>query len=337
MGMRVLAGDVGGTNTRFLLAEVDGDRVTPLWERQVLSSDFPDLTAAARSALADEFPDGFQGSGAPERACFAVAGPVHGGRTRITNLPWQLEQGELARALGLKSVELINDFTGVGEGLAALTADQWQELLPGEPESGGPCAYLGAGTGLGQGWRIPCGDGMVVVASEGGHAGFAPRTEREARLLSYWQGRLGRVHREVLLSGPGIARIAEYLREVEGMSAGPALSAALADGGDPAAALGSAGIAGRDPLAVETLRLFVGIYGAVAGDAGLEVVATGGVWLAGGIAPRLAELLHGREFREAFLDKGPMSHVAQRLPVRLVTEPRVGLLGAARRAALSAD
>lgn len=328
--MRVLAGDIGGTNARFLVAEVDGDTVRPLLEHQVASSAHSGPAAALRAAAAEA---GYREAW-PERACFAVAGPVSGTTARVTNLPWRLDAAALASELGIERVELINDFTGVGEGLPTLTGDQLLTLLPGEPEPHAPQAYLGAGTGLGMGWRIPCADGHVVVASEGGHAGFAPRTSMECGLLDYWHARLGRVHRETLLSGPGLARIAEYLREEGGRIPGQAMARALAEAEDPAAVIGRAGVAGEDPLAVEALTIFAGIYGSVAGDVGLEAVATGGVYLAGGIAPRMVEFLNGPVFREAFLDKGAMGHLAERLPVHLVTEPRVGLLGAARRAAL---
>lgn len=327
--MRVLAGDIGGTNARFLVAEVEGDSVRPLLEHQVPSADHPGPAAALRAAAAET---GYLEPW-PARACLAVAGPVNGTTARVTNLPWSLDATAIAAELDIPRVELINDFTAVGEGLPALTGEQRMTLLPGEPQTRAPQAYLGAGTGLGMGWRIPCDDGHVVVASEGGHAGFAPRTPTERDLLDHWQARLGRVHRETLLSGPGLARIAEYLREGAGRTPGEDLARELDEAADPAAVIGRAGMAGDDPLAVEALTVFAEIYGSMAGDIGLEAVATGGVYLAGGIAPRMAAFLQGPAFREAFLDKGAMRHLAERLPVYLVTEPRVGLLGAARRAA----
>ncbi|MGM0411690.1 MAG: glucokinase [Pseudomonadota bacterium] len=326
--MRVLAGDIGGTHSRFLVAEVDGDRVEPLAEARVPSGDHPDLAPAVRAA----FPDGVPG--APVRACFAVAGPVHAGTARITNLPWTLEEGRLASELGLERVTLINDFVGVGEGLPALGPGQYATLQAGERDPGGTIGYLGPGTGLGQGALVPCGDGHAVVPSEGGHAGLAPRTEREVALVAWWRERLGRVCREDLLSGPGLARIAAFLREGDGIAPGPEVAAALADGNeDPAALLGRAGLAGEDPLAMATVATFAELLGAIAGDWGLETAATGGLFLAGGIPPRLLPALREPAFLEAFNDKGPMTPLATRLPVHVVTEPRVGLLGAARRAA----
>jgi len=326
--MRVLAGDIGGTHSRLLVAEVDGDRVETVVEGRVPSGDHPDLAPAVRAA----FPDGIPGS--PARACFAVAGPVHGGEARLTNLPWILEEGALAADLGLERVTLINDFVGVGEGLPTLGPGQYETLQAGEPEPGGTIGYLGPGTGLGQGALVPCGGDYAVVHSEGGHAGLAPRTEREVALAAWWRARLGRVCREDLLSGPGLARIATYLREGEGIQPGAEVAAALAGGDrDPAAVLGPAGLAGQDPLAVATVATFAQLLGAIAGDWGLEMAATGGLYLAGGIPPRLLTALREPAFLEAFNDKGPMADLAARLPVHVVTEPRVGLLGAARRAA----
>ncbi|HHQ42727.1 MAG TPA: glucokinase [Chromatiales bacterium] len=329
--MRALAADVGGTKTLLAVVEPGAEgRPRVLARRRYASAEWEDpyrlladFTAAepaARGALA---------------ACLAVAGPVETTgtwqRARVTNLPWRLEGAAVARALGVPRARLVNDFEAVVHGLDALAPEGLETLQAGDPRPGAPRAVIGAGTGLGMAAAVPAADGWRVLPSEGGHGDFAPADAEQAALAEWLRPRLGRVTTEHLLSGPGLARILDFLRAREGTRPGPALAAALA-AGDRAAAIGRAALAGEDPLAVRAVELFVRIYGARAGDLALLLLAHGGVYVAGGIAPRLAPFFRAGGFLEAFRAKPPMEPLLAAMPVHLVLDPEVGLLGAARLA-----
>jgi glucokinase len=298
----ILAGDVGGTKTLLALFAPAG--ASPRYEQRLQSRDFADFEALlaeffvrARAALGT--------APRPAHACFGVAGPVDAQRARLTNLPWTFEVTGLAARFGLGRVHLLNDFAAAAWGIDALGPQDLRTLQVGEPLAGAPRVILGAGTGLGLAYAFDSGDGYVPVAGEGGHAAFAPADAQQAALWSFLHERLGRVELEHVLSGPGLARIDEFL-------------------GGPSRA--------PQDASAEALELFVACYGAAAGDRALEVLARGGVYVAGGIAARILPRLAAGSFLAAFNDKGAFAAEARRIPVHVVTTERLGLLGAARAA-----
>jgi glucokinase len=264
-----------------------------------------------------------------------VAGPVTGDRDHqratLTNLPWALDSAEIARAIPLRAVRLINDFQATGYGIESLGREDILTLQEGQRHAHAPRAVIGAGTGLGQGLLVWQGDHYTALPTEGGHAGFAPVDELQDDLLRYLRKQFGRVSCERILSGPGLVTLYAFLRERQPHTE----SAVLAAPGnpDPAAAITHAALTLNDPLSASALELFVKIYGAHAGDLALTVMATGGVYIAGGIAAQIATHLGSRAFIDAFNNKGRMSPLTRNMPVHVITNPMVGAMGAARVAA----
>ena len=264
-------------------------------------------------------------------ACVAVAGPVstRDGRqvANVTNLPWTLDSTALAARLDIDRCRLVNDFVAAAYGVDEVDAGHLVQLQAGEPEPGGSRAVIGAGTGLGHAILVGRGEQMRCLPSEAGHVAFAPLDDEQRELWEWLRADLGRVSCEHILSGPGLARIYRFYESRE------AGRAPTAWPGPNAAAEGitTRALNGSDPVAVRTLALFSRIYGAHAGHFALASLATGGVYIAGGIAPCIVETLRGG-FLDAFLAQGPMSALVARIPLAVVAEPRVGLLGAARLA-----
>jgi glucokinase len=321
----VLAGDIGGTNSRLALFEARaGGRPEAVAERTYPSRDHDGLGAIVL-LFRKEFPQPI------EAASFGVAGPVVAGWSRTTNLPWEIEARALARVLSLRACFLLNDLEATGWGVRALGPGDTAVLQAGAPDAEGNSAIIAAGTGLGEAGLFRDAGGFVPFATEGGHADFGPRDEVEDDLLIALRARHGRVSWERVVSGPGLVAIYEFLRDRGGRKEDPEVALAMR-GGDPGAAVSSAGLAGRDPLAREALDRFVSLYGAEAGNLALKMLARGGVFVAGGIAPRILERLESGIFMNAFLDKGRMRPVLEAMPVRVVTHDGVGLLGAALHA-----
>ena len=307
--MRVLSGDIGGTHARVALVET-GERLRILEERT-----FQSRGSTGLAPLVEEFLSGF--SDRPTRACFAVAGPVVAGEVRATNIPWNVSAAALSQTLGIPQVRLINDFEAVGHGALQLLPHDLVTLQTGQPEPLGPIAFIGAGTGLGAGYITRDGAVHRVHPSEGGHATFAPETTRERALGAFLARRFEHVSTERAVSGGGLTNIYE------------ALSNSIAD----PEAVSARGLAGSDPAAVEALDIFAAAYGAAAGNLALTVLATGGVYLAGGIAPLLIDKLKDGTFVEAFRRKGRLEPVLARIPVHVIMSASVGLLGAGAVAA----
>lgn len=326
--MRVLAGDIGGTNTRLILADCTGNACIPVVERVYPSAAHADLAPIVLGFLEST---GEAGS-ALERACFAVAGPVQEDATgqvaRITNLPWELHSARLAATLGIPRVRLINDFQGVGYGIDALSPADIEELQAGREIPRAPRVVIGAGTGLGQAILIWQTDHYEVYPTEGGHVDFAPTDERQIALLRELMQEFGRVSYERVVSGPGLIRIYSFLRDQGEAAESPELREAMHQG-DPAAAISAFALTRNDPLASMALDLFIQVYGAQAGNLALTCLARGGVYIAGGIAPRIIERLRSGTFLQAFNDKGRMAPLTADMPVRVILNPKVGLLGAA--------
>jgi glucokinase len=320
----LLAGDVGGTSTRLALFELDaaGPRLTA--EARLASRDFDGLEAAVAAFLAEHPAD-------LEAAGFGVAGPVVGGRVVTTNLPWVVDAEALAAPLDLPRVALLNDLTATAFGLAALEPTDLRTLQPGAPGATGSIAVIAAGTGLGEAALFWDGGRHHPAPSEGGHTDFAPRDPLEQELLTYLMARFGHVSYERIVSGPGLVNVYEFLRDSGRFAEQSAVAERLASG-DPAAAIAAAALAGEDRLCETALGLLTRVYGAEAGNLALKLLATGGVYVGGGIAPKILPALEAGAFLEAFLDKGRLRPLLERVPLHVILTGRVALLGAARAA-----
>ncbi len=323
--MRVLAGDIGGTKTAIATIEIGAGRCRILREERYPSAEYPSLDAILAKYLASE-------KRLPAAAGFGVAGPVRDGRSQITNLPWRLDARKLARRIRIRRLALVNDFGANARGLRYLGPRQVATLWRGRPEKGGPVAILGAGTGLGQAGVLPDGEHDIVAASEAGHVDFGPRTAQEGRLVDFLRARFGRATRERILSGSGLALVYEFLAADGAARPSRAVTAELAAARDRAAVISRHGLERRDPLARAALDLFVSIYGSEAGNTALQYRATGGLFIAGGIAPRILPALRRPAFLRALHDKAPMQELITGIPVRVVLDTNLGLYGAAAAA-----
>ena len=319
--MIVLAGDVGGTNARLALVELDGRGARITRDARYRSRDYPGLTPIVGRFLADA-------GSRPDRACFGIACPVVGDDCTAPNLPWTVDARRLAADIGIPRTAIINDFIAVGYGIELLGPSDLATLQEGAPTPRGPIALIGAGTGLGQGFLIWEGDHYRALASEGGHGDFAPSGEVQRGLLLHLRRQFGRVSWERLLSGPGIVNAYRYLL-ASGVAPERTVVHDEMEKEDPAMVISRHGTAKTDCLSDRALDLFCQIFGAQAGNLALTVVSTGGVYLAGGIAPRLIERLRSGLFLNAFRNKGRMSELLSRIPVHVIMNPNVGLLGAA--------
>jgi glucokinase len=262
-------------------------------------------------------------------ACFGVPGPVRDGRLRLTNLPWTLDSRELAVSLGINHVFLINDLEANGYGVAELATDQIYTLSEGDTSQIGNRALLAAGTGLGEALLIWNGHSHTPYPSEGGHADYAPRNEDEIDLLRFLKQKYnGRISQERVVSGQGLTNIYEFLREVRGIDEPVWLAERLA-AEDPNAVITELALKAKSEICEKAMDMFVSAYGAEAGNLALKLLSVGGVYVGGGIAPRILEKLKDGRFMKAFSDKGRMSQLLINMPVRIILESRAALLGAA--------
>jgi glucokinase len=320
----ILAGDIGGTKALLLLAAVRQGRVAAVLERRYAVASFAEFSAM----LARFLDECRQHRGRELRlasACFGAAGPASDNRIQMTNLPWRLDAASIAAAFGIGRVRLVNDFEAAATGIEALVPGDSAILQRGEPLPQAARVVIGAGTGLGVAYALPQGKRYRIIAGEGGHAGFAPADDEQMRLWQALHAQLGRVSAEHVVSGPGLVRIYEFL--CAGLPQALALRASVRAEG--AAAIGRHALEHGDPLACRALDLFIACYGALAGDHALSVTARGGVYIAGGIARRIFSRLAAGGFIAAFNAKGAQAQLAGRIPVRVVTTERLGLLGAA--------
>ena len=319
--MIVLAGDVGGTNARIATVELNRASARVVRESIFRSRDYPGLGPIVRRFCEDI-------ASRPDRACFGVACPIVGDTCTAPNLPWTINVRRLAAEIEIPATTIINDFVAVGYGIELLGPSDLATLQEGTPIQHGSIALIGAGTGLGQAFLLWDGDHYRVLPSEGGHADFASGGALQAGLLEFLSQQFGHVSWERLLSGPGLVNIYRYLLASAMTPEHAAIHAEL-EREDPPAVIVRHALDKTDCVSDRALDLFCAIYGAQAGNLALTVVATGGVYLAGGIAPRLVDRLRSGLFMAAFRDKGRMSEVLSRIPVHVVTNPSVGLLGAA--------
>jgi len=319
----ILAGDIGGTKTILALFSRDSGPHQPLVESVFPSASYGSLEAIVREFLA----------GHPvlvEAASFGVAGPVVNGRAEITNLPWVIDAAQLRVALGSPYVSLLNDLESIAHAVPILEPDDIATLNPGVRVQGGALAVIAPGTGLGEAFLTWDGLRYRAHPSEGGHASFAPNTPAELALLQYLQERLDHVSFERVCSGIGIPNIYAYFRDRVFGQETPAVAERLKAGGDPTPVIVNAALADEPcPICAATLETFVGILGSEAGNLALKVLSTGGVFIGGGIPPRILGALRAERFLASFRDKGRFGDLLADMPVHVILNPKSALLGAA--------
>jgi glucokinase len=322
----ILAGDIGGTNARLAYFQPQNGHLRLVSERV-----FPSREHRELGEIVSQFVD--DSGTRPEAACFGIAGPVRNGRVETSNLPWIVEQSRLAKQIHLAATLLINDLEASAWGIAALGTEDLVPLNRISGPASGNQALIAPGTGLGQVGLYWDGNRHQVFACEGGHADFAPQGELQIELLRFLEARFGHVSYERVLSGPGLVNVYEFLRDRGHEKESPEFATELRKS-DPAAIISQAAIEGSCALAVKALDLWVAVYGAEASNLALKVMATGGLFLTGGISPKVLSKLAGPAFLKAFLAKGRMRPLLESIPVQVVTNEKAGLLGAARCAAV---
>ncbi len=322
----ILAGDIGGTKVNLAFFKVEDRGLTCGVSGTYSSREHSSLEEIVRRFITTH-------QLKVDSACFGIAGPVRRGRAQLTNLSWVVDADELARGLGVKHVWLVNDLEANAHGIAGLVPEDFVELNRGLEGAVGNLAVISAGTGLGEAGLLWDGHRHLVIPSEGGHADFAPRTELDAELLRRLQARLGQVSWENVLSGPGTVHIYEFLRDT-GRGQEPDWLAAEFRRADPPAAITHAALEGKCALCVQALDLFVNYYGAEAANLALKMLATGGVYIGGGIAPKIIGKLTDGRFMKAFVGRGRMKDLLASMPVRVIMNDKTALMGAARYAAV---
>lgn len=323
--VRVLAGDIGGTKTRLAMFDVAGTRLDCKAEHTCSSRDYASL-----SEIIGEFLGA--GSYRADTACFGVAGPVRDNESRVTNLPWHIRGAEIARQFGLRQVSLLNDLEASAWGIRALGVDDFHVLNKGDENTTGNAAVIAAGTGLGEAGLFHDGSGHRPFATEGGHADFSPGNELEIDLLRFLQQHHRHVSWERIVSGPGLVNLHAFLTRHRARKIPGWLREEMGSG-DPAAAISRAAHSGRDAVCAEALELFVHLYGVEAGNLALKMMATGGLYIGGGIAPKILDQLNSGRFMAAFCAKGRMRPVLENMPVRVILNDRTALYGPAIYAA----
>jgi len=346
----ILAGDIGATKIHLALFDWDKERVDPIREDTVWTADYESLEEvltefleepAATESDSDETSEDIDDSPTKSSsiespltaACFGVPGPVLNNTCRTTNIPWTIEGDKLAEFLNIPQVRLVNDLEATGYGLQLLRPDEIEDLNPNAPSppAHGTRALLAAGTGLGESLIVWTGKDFQICPSEGGHADFAPNNDLEIELLRYIRTSYLHVSYERVLSGPGLHLIYQFLRDTQKNE--PTWFAEKLPTGDPGTLIAEAGLEGKPDICKNALQLFVSIYGAEAGNMALKTLAMGGVYLGGGIAPKILPALQDGTLMKAFLAKGRYKRLLGKIPVRVILNPHTALLGAASVAA----
>jgi glucokinase len=322
----MLAGDLGGTKTDLIIFSPQSGPRAPLVE-----ASFPSAGYSRPEALVSQFLSQVQLHQKIDRASFGVAGPVVGGHAKITNLPWVLNESQLREALNLSQVRLLNDLQAVACAVPHLYAQDLYTLNAGQPAVGGAKAVIAPGTGLGQAYLVGEGSRYRAYASEGGHADFAPNSVLEIELLKYLQQRFGHISYERVCSGIGLPHIYAFLKE-SGYDQEPSwLAEELTAAKDPTPVIVSAALdeQRRCRLCAATLEVFSSVLGAAAGNWALHTLATGGVYLGGGLSRRILPVLRQGHFMQSFQSKGRLSHLMEQIPLEVILNPKAALLGAA--------
>ena len=319
----VLAGDIGGTNTRLALFRVTRPHFRPIMEKTFKSRDYQGFEGVLREFL--------KGKREIKAACFGVAGPVIEGKVTATNLPWHVDCELLQKELSLERLTLINDLVANAYGISVLKKADYTILNPGKVKKGN-AVLISSGTGLGEAILFWNGKQHIPSASEGGHVEFGPRNELEMKLFQYLFNRFGHVSYERVLSGTGLGHIYQFLRDSRRFGREPKWLSREMKQEDPAAVISKTAELKRSRLCGKALDMFASIYGAAAGNLALQVMAVGGVYVGGGIAPKIIWKLKDGTFMEAFKDKGRLSEIVSHIPVKVIINDRAALLGAAYHA-----
>lgn len=324
----LLAGDIGGTKTNLAFFEDEGEKeLVALEEKTFSSQEFSQF-----DELLLEYLSNFDHK--VTSACFSVAGPVINGSCNTTNLPWSIESDVLTSKLGFKTTWLINDLEANAHGITHLSQDEYEVLHEGKPGMHGNACVISAGTGLGEAGMFWNGDGYIPFACEGGHTDFAPRGDEQIELLKYIRRDHNHVSYERVLSGMGLSNIYQFLRDTHRCEEPEWLAQELAMEDDQAKAISRFAFENKAEICVKALDMFVQIYGAEAGNAALKFMAFGGVFIGGGIAPKIIEKMKEPTFMDCFMDKGRMSSLMDYMPVKVIMNSRTALFGAARFALL---
>jgi glucokinase len=321
----ILAGDIGGTKVNLAFFG-ESLRLTPDNFASFPSRDYSSLEEIARTFLSER-------KLKADYACFGIAGPVKKRRVAVTNLPWIITDKDIKQSLHLKHVWLINDLEANAHGIYGLTPKDFVTLNEGEEGAIGNAAIISAGTGLGEAGLFWDGNRHLPIASEGGHSDFAPRTDLDVELLVYLRKRFGQVDWEAVLSGPGLYHIYEFLRQRNGGQE-PAWLAAELLSEEPPKVITRAALENKCDLCVRALDMFLDYYGAEAANLALKVLATGGIYVGGGIAPKVISRLTDGRFMNAFIGEGRMKNLLAAMPVRVIMNDKTALIGAARFAAM---
>jgi len=319
----LIAGDIGGTKTRLALISPEAGPRMPVAEEEYHSGDFPGLQPIVETFLAST-------KTSATAACFDVAGPVIDGRAHLTNLPWDIDARALAAGLGLQRVSLLNDLQAIAYAVPHLLAEETAEINAGQPVAQAPIAVLAPGTGLGEAFLVWGGQSYIACSSEGGHADFAPADTEQAGLWAFLHDRFGHVAWERVCAGSGLPNVYDYVRSRDPAAEPPDFAAAVNAAPDRTPLIVEAALHDpqRNTLAAETLRIMVAVWGAEAGNLVLKVLASGGLYLAGGMPPRLVPQLRDGAFMQAFTEKGRFADLLRAVPVRVIMI-NAALLGAA--------
>lgn len=320
--MGILAGDIGGTKTHLAIFD-ENDLRKKIFEKKYASADHAGFLSIVQDFLSS-FPSQ---EGVVKKACFGVAGPVQKGKCKATNLPWIIDAGEIAKASSLSTVVLLNDLEANAYGISLLKEDEFFVLNEGIKKEGN-CALIAAGTGLGEAGMFWDGVQHIPFACEGGHADFAPRDELEMELLRYLIEKYGHVSYEQVVSGPGIYQLYRFLVDMHLEEEDPEVRAAFSSS-DPPKVITQLAVEGKDMLAERAVDWFISLYGAEAGNLALKFLAVGGVYIGGGLAPRLVSLLQRGDFIRSFVDKGRFAKLLSEIPIRIILNNETPLLGAA--------
>lgn len=327
MNNLILAGDIGGTNLRIALFSPDR-LLDPIVERRYPTADYDSLETVLTHFLGEY-------AGQVGAACFGIAGPVTDGRASLTNIPhWHaIDEAMLREHLKTGNAALINDMIAMANGVLALPPERFTVLNEGRNHAVGNVAVIAAGTGLGEAYLHWDGQRLLPSPSEGGHTDFGPTTDPEMEMLQYLRAEYGHVSYERILSGPGLLNIYHFLRDTRGVREPSWLTKRLASE-DPGAVISELGMSGDSALCEQAIDMFVHIYGSEAGNMALKGLTTGGVYIGGGIAPKILEKLRQPAFMEAFLGKGRFDDLLERIPVKVIMESNAPLFGAAYHASL---
>lgn len=318
--MKILTGDIGGTNTRLAVFDTETGQLQPSSLTLFQSNNCSSLDEIVAHYISRH-------GGGCKYACFGVAGPIKDRRCKTTNLPWQVNAADLEHGLRFSKVWLINDLEAMAWGIPALAEDAFCTLQQGTPDAEGNQCIIAAGTGLGEAGAKWDGDSYQPFATEGGHSDFAPRNALEFALFEHLAQSYGHVSWERLVSGPGLVEIYQFLVKHHQHS-----KPLYLDFDNPAATISEAALEESCPISVEALDLFISFYGAEAGNLALKQKATGGVFIGGGIAPKILPKLQGERFLQAFHDKGRMESLLQGMPVKVILDNKVSLYGPGRYA-----